>query len=107
MSTAPLHNVVSIQDGAAAARGPKLGNRGSSCRTDASWTSRWSNTRSATILGIVGAGGVGFLLYDRISANNWDEVMSIVILILITVYAIDSLSGWLRGKIIGKNDYRP
>lgn len=66
-----------------------------------------SNTRSATILGIVGAGGVGFLLYDRISANNWDEVMSIVILILITVYAIDSLSGWLRGKIIGKNDYRP
>ena len=66
-----------------------------------------SNTRSATILGIVGAGGVGFLLYDRISANNWDEVMSIVILILITVYAIDSLSGWLRGKIIGKNEYRP
>ncbi|WP_422368378.1 phosphonate ABC transporter, permease protein PhnE [Pelagibius sp.] len=66
-----------------------------------------SNTRSATILGVVGAGGVGFLLYDRISANNWDEVMSIVILILITVYAIDSLSGWLRGKIIGKNEYRP
>ena len=66
-----------------------------------------SNTRSATILGVVGAGGVGFLLYDRISANNWDEVMSIVILILITVYAIDNLSGWLRGKIIGKNEYRP
>ena len=66
-----------------------------------------SNTRSATILGVVGAGGVGFLLYDRISANNWDEVMSIVLLILVTVYAIDAFSGWLRGRIIGKNDYRP
>ncbi len=66
-----------------------------------------SNTRSATILGVVGAGGVGFLLYDRISANNWDEVMSIVLLILVTVYGIDAFSGWLRGRIIGKNDYRP
>jgi len=66
-----------------------------------------SNTRSATILGVVGAGGIGHLLYDRIGANNWDEVMSIVLLILVTVYAIDSLSGWLRGRIIGKNEYRP
>lgn len=66
-----------------------------------------SNTRSATILGIVGAGGIGYLLYDRMSANNWDEVMSIIILVLITVYAIDSFSGWLRGRIIGKTDARP
>jgi len=66
-----------------------------------------SNTRSATILGIVGAGGIGYMLYDRMAANNWDEVMSIVLLILVTVYAIDTLSGWLRGRIIGKNDYRP
>ncbi|MGF1594688.1 MAG: phosphonate ABC transporter, permease protein PhnE [Kiloniellaceae bacterium] len=66
-----------------------------------------SNTRSASILGIVGAGGIGYMLYDRMSANNWDEVMSIIILILITVYAIDTLSGWLRGRIIGKSDYRP
>ena len=66
-----------------------------------------SNTRSATILGVVGAGGIGYILYDRIGANNWDEVMSIVLLILVTVYAIDTLSGWLRGRIIGKNDYRP
>ncbi len=63
-----------------------------------------SNTRSATILGIVGAGGIGFLLYDRIRINAWPEVMSIVILILITVYMIDTVSGWLRMKIIGKAD---
>jgi len=66
-----------------------------------------SNTRSATILGVVGAGGIGHLLYDRIGANNWDEVMSIVLLILVTVYGIDTLSGWLRGRIIGKSEYRP
>lgn len=66
-----------------------------------------SNTRSASILGIVGAGGIGYMLYDRMAANNWDEVMSIILLILITVYAIDSLSGWLRGRIIGKSEYRP
>ncbi|MGF1631380.1 MAG: phosphonate ABC transporter, permease protein PhnE [Kiloniellaceae bacterium] len=66
-----------------------------------------SNTRSATILGIVGAGGIGYMLYDRIGANNWDEVISIILLILVTVYAMDAFSGWLRGRIIGKNDYRP
>lgn len=63
-----------------------------------------SNTRSATILGIVGAGGIGFLLYDRIRINAWPEVMSIVILILITVYVIDNFSAWLRMKIIGKTE---
>ena len=66
-----------------------------------------SNTRSASILGIVGAGGIGYMLFDRMSANNWDEVMSIILLILVTVYAMDAFSGWLRGRIIGKNDYRP
>jgi phosphonate transport system permease protein len=60
-----------------------------------------SNTRTATILGIVGAGGIGFLLDERIRANNWDEVMTIVIMLLITVATIDRLSRFLRMKIIG------
>jgi phosphonate transport system permease protein len=62
-----------------------------------------SNTRTATILGIVGAGGIGFLLDERIRANNWDEVMTIVILLLITVATIDRLSRYLRMKVIGRN----
>jgi phosphonate transport system permease protein len=66
-----------------------------------------SNTRTATILGIVGAGGIGFLLDERIRANNWDEVMTFVILILITVSLIDNLSKFLRMKFIGKEDFRP
>ena len=59
-----------------------------------------SNTRSASILGIVGASGIGYMLSDRISANNWDEVMSIVLLLLITVGAIDAVSRALRTRII-------
>ncbi|MEO0989701.1 MAG: phosphonate ABC transporter, permease protein PhnE, partial [Pseudomonadota bacterium] len=39
-----------------------------------------SNTRSGTILGIVGAGGIGFILADRIRAYRWDEVWTIILL---------------------------
>lgn len=63
-----------------------------------------SNTRTATILGIVGAGGIGFLLDERIRANNWDEVMTIVIMLLITVAIIDNISRYLRLKVIGKRE---
>ena len=42
-----------------------------------------SNTRSATILGVVGAGGIGTQLTDRIRINNWDEVCFIVLMILV------------------------
>lgn len=60
-----------------------------------------SNTRSATILGIVGAGGIGLELSDRIRVNDWDQVSFIIILILIAVYAIDTLSAWLRHHVAG------
>lgn len=60
-----------------------------------------SNTRSATILGIVGAGGIGLLLADRIRANVWDQACLIIILILVTVYAIDFVSKTLRQRLIG------
>ena len=60
-----------------------------------------SNTRSGTILGIVGAGGIGFLLADRIAAYRWDEAWSIIFLIILTVYVIDGISARLRMRIIG------
>lgn len=55
-----------------------------------------SNIRSATILGVVGAGGIGLQLSDRIRINNWDEASFIIILILITVSIIDTLSKKIR-----------
>ncbi|MBU2937727.1 MULTISPECIES: phosphonate ABC transporter, permease protein PhnE [Pacificibacter] len=63
-----------------------------------------SNVRSGTILGIVGAGGIGFILSDRISAYRWDEAWSIIFLIIAMVYVIDYLSGLIRQRIIGTWD---
>ncbi len=63
-----------------------------------------SNVRSGTILGIVGAGGIGFLLSDRIAAYKWDEAWSIIFLIIAMVYVIDWLSGLLRQRLIGKTE---
>lgn len=63
-----------------------------------------SSTRSGTILGIVGAGGIGFILSDRIRAYRWDEVWTIIILIIALVYLVDWISGKLRERLIGKVD---
>lgn len=61
-----------------------------------------SNTRSATIIGIVGAGGIGLHLAEMIRTYEWDRVSFIILMILITVAAIDLVSGRLRMAIIGK-----
>jgi phosphonate transport system permease protein len=60
-----------------------------------------SNTREATILGLVGAGGIGLRLSERIQINAWDQVAYVIVLILITVALIDSLSRALRLRLIG------
>jgi phosphonate transport system permease protein len=59
-----------------------------------------SNTRSATILGVVGAGGIGLQLAERIRLDDWQEVAFIILLILVTVAVIDWASGRLRRRII-------
>ena len=64
------------------------------------------NTRSAAILGIVGAGGIGFLLADRIRAYELQEACLIIILVVLTVYAIDFLSKVLRERLIGDHERR-
>jgi phosphonate transport system permease protein len=63
-----------------------------------------SNVRSATILGVVGAGGIGFFLMDRMMISAWREVALIVIMVLATVACIDALSRVLRGQLIGPVD---
>ncbi|MBU1306850.1 MAG: phosphonate ABC transporter, permease protein PhnE [Alphaproteobacteria bacterium] len=59
------------------------------------------NVRAATILGIVGAGGIGLQLSDRIRIGNWDEAAFIILMILVTVAVIDNLSRRIRLKLIG------
>lgn len=62
-----------------------------------------SNTRSATIIGIVGAGGIGLYLSNEISQLNWDRVAFLILIILITVAVIDWISSWARAAIAGSN----
>jgi phosphonate transport system permease protein len=61
-----------------------------------------SNTRSATIIGIVGAGGIGLQLAEQIRVLEWQKVSFLILLILVTVSAIDWISGKLRFAIIGR-----
>lgn len=62
-----------------------------------------SNTRSATIIGIVGAGGIGLHLAEQIRIFEWDRVAFIILLILAVVAVIDACSARLRHLIIGKS----
>ena len=64
------------------------------------------NVRSASILGIVGAGGIGFLLADRLRAYELQEACLIIILVVVAVYAIDWLSKSLRERLIGDHKRR-
>jgi phosphonate transport system permease protein len=59
-----------------------------------------SNMRSASVLGIVGAGGIGLQLSERIRVNNWDQALFIIIMMLITVALIDIASRHIRQAII-------
>ncbi|MGA2126889.1 MAG: phosphonate ABC transporter, permease protein PhnE [Xanthobacteraceae bacterium] len=61
-----------------------------------------SNTRSATIIGIVGAGGIGLHLVEQIRVLEWPTVAFLVLMILVTVAVIDWLSTRLRLAIIGR-----
>ena len=61
-----------------------------------------SNTRSATIIGIVGAGGIGLQLAEQIRVLEWQKVSFLILMILIAVAAIDWMSSKLRFAIIGR-----
>ncbi len=60
-----------------------------------------SNTRSATIIGIVGAGGIGLHLSEAIRTLEWQQVSLLVLMILVTVAVIDQISSRIRFAVIG------
>ena len=61
-----------------------------------------SNTRSATIIGVVGAGGIGLHLAEQIRVLEWRQVSFLILEILVAVAAIDFVSGRLRAAIAGR-----
>jgi phosphonate transport system permease protein len=50
---------------------------------------------------VVGAGGIGLQIAERIKVRYWDEVSFIIILILVMVAVIDQVSAWVRRRLIG------
>jgi phosphonate transport system permease protein len=64
-----------------------------------------SNTRSASIIGIVGAGGIGLHLSEQIRTLEWQHVSFLVLMILVAVALIDWISGRLRGALIGSKGH--
>lgn len=64
-----------------------------------------SNTRSATIIGAITGGGIGlFLTQAIITQKDWEEVTYYIVLIVLMVMAMDTLSGWLRRKLIKSDE---
>ena len=59
-----------------------------------------SNIRSATVLGIVGAGGIGMILWENIRGFNYAGTAASLIVIVITVSLLDVLSQRLRKMVI-------
>lgn len=64
-----------------------------------------SNTRSATIVGAITGGGIGLMLTQAIQTQkDWEEVSYYIVLIVLMVMLMDTFSGWLRSKLIGRKD---
>ncbi len=66
-----------------------------------------SNTRSATIIGAVGAGGIGLKLLEAMGTNSdWDKVAYMVLLILAVVFIFDNISNAIRSRLIGQGGHQ-
>ena len=59
-----------------------------------------TNVRAATVLGIVGAGGIGLVLWESIRGFEYPSVSAIMLIVIITVSIIDFISQRLRRKLI-------
>jgi len=64
------------------------------------------NVRGASVMGFVGAGGIGQELVVAIRKFYYSDVSAILLMIIVTVFVIDIATGWARGRLFGK-DARP
>jgi phosphonate transport system permease protein len=61
------------------------------------------NVRGASVMGFVGAGGIGQELMVAIRKFYYSDVSAILLLIILTVFVIDIGTGWIRGRLFGKD----
>lgn len=64
------------------------------------------NVRASTIIGAVGGGGIGELLRLSIGQGHAAKTLAIVLLLLVTIIAVDQFSAWLRRKLVGDHAFR-
>jgi phosphonate transport system permease protein len=58
------------------------------------------NLRVSTVLGIVGGGGIGFLLLNSLRVLEWRTTGAVLVSIFAVVYSIELLAGWVRKQIL-------
>lgn len=61
------------------------------------------NVRGASVMGFVGAGGIGQELVVAIRKFYYSDVSAILLMIVVTVFVIDIGTGWIRGRLFGKD----
>lgn len=62
---------------------------------------RWEiNIRMAAILGVVGAGGLGQMLYFSLSLFQQQQALTVIIAMLVLVAIVDGASAWLRQRLV-------
>ena len=65
------------------------------------WLYRFEvNIRAAAVLGVVGAGGIGFSLQQTITFHRYPLAGTAIIVVVVATIAVDSISGWVRRRII-------
>jgi phosphonate transport system permease protein len=60
------------------------------------------NVREASVMGFVGAGGIGTELVVAVRKFYYSDVSAILLMIVLTVFVIDIGTGWIRERLLGK-----
>jgi len=58
------------------------------------------NLRAASVLGLVGAGGIGAVLIQRLQFRRWTEISMIMIVIVVVIIVVDTLSSRVRRRLV-------
>lgn len=64
------------------------------------------NVRASTIIGAVGGGGIGQELKLSISRGFGAKTLALILLLFVTIFAVDQFSGWLRKRLVGEQSFK-
>jgi phosphonate transport system permease protein len=71
------------------------------------WLYRFEiNIRAGAVLGVVGAGGIGFLLDQTIKFGRWPQAGTAILVVVMATIVVDTISGAVRRRIIEGSDVR-